>query len=434
MSILTNLKNLFITQDAAPFAVEQKALVGVDGIGRTNPVSFSVLNAAPAINLGRNDAQLNIVFATILNAILIASRSIPWNVYKLSKDETAEKVPNHPLGNVLYRPNPTQTWGDFVTDYLGTFISTGNAFILARTNASGLNYGQITQLWLMPKHTEVVPGVNWMSPVQGYRLLRQDGGYDTFSAEEVLHLKTFNPEKKNYGLSPLSTGLLALTSLDYAMRERIQQLANGGPKTVFFNASEEVEGDLTEAQERDLYAKLNRRGSQATYVPSKIGTAQLGLSPAELDVLNSIQADKGMVADLLNYPDILLSGTKSNTYNNVAEAQKALYNNCLIPHLRLLQEGLNYKFGGAYKDQVYIDLDLSGVEVLKPNTTALITAANSADFLTVNEKRKLAGYQSIDGGDGFLRSAAIGYVSTIDEQDQTPADAYATGDAAVPEE
>ena len=430
MSFLTELKNLFFQQEATPVANEQKAIGGCDALGRTQPLTYSILNGVPTTPLTRDYAQLNVVFNAILSGIQTAAKSIPWNVYHLQQDENAQKVQEHPLGRLLYRPNPQQSWGDFVTQYLGHLISTGNTFILAVRNEVGLNKGHVQQLWVMPTGTEILPGTGWMAEVRGYRVARQDGGYDNFRSDEVLHIKKFNLGNSLYGLSPITAGTMPLTSIDYALKQRIQQLANGGPKTVFFNANEQVDGNLTEDQERALYNKLNRRGTQVTYLDSKIGSAQLGLSPVDLDLLNAVQADTGMVADLLSYPSILLSGTKSSTYNNVAEAQKALYTNCVIPYLHELRDGLNFKFGGAYKDKVYIDLDLSGIEVLKPNIAALITAANSADFLSINEKRRIAGYQSIAGGDGFLRSAAMTYLATVDEQDAPPADAYDTGDAA----
>ena len=415
MSFLTELKSLFFQQEATPVPNEQKAIAGFDALGRTQPLTYSILNGSPATPLTRDDAQLNVVFGAILNGIQTAAKSIPWNVYQLQQDENAQKVQDHPLGRLLYRPNPQQSWGDFVTQYLGHLISTGNVFILAIRNEAGLNKGQVQQLWVMPTSTEILPSTGWMTAVRGYRVAREDGGYDTFRSDEVLHLKKFNLGNSPYGLSPITAGTLPLTSITYALNQRIQQLANGGPKTVFFNANEQVDGTLTEEQEHSLYAKLNRRGAQATYLDSKIGSAQLGLSPVDLDLLNSVQADAGLIADLLNYPSILLSGTKSSTYNNVAEAQKALYTNCVIPHLHELRDGLNFKFGGAYKDKVYIDLDLSGIEVLKPNVTALITAANSADFLTTNEKRRIAGFPVIPGADGYVLAQGQVYYAKLED-------------------
>jgi HK97 family phage portal protein len=164
-----------------------------------------------------------------------------------------------------------------------------------------------------------------------------------------------------------------------------------------------------------------------------IGTEQIGLSPLDLDLLNSLQADAGMIADLLHYPAILLSGSKSTTFNNYEQAEKALYNNCVIPLLYDLKEGLNQRLGGAFGDKVYIDYDLSNIEVLKPNLAALITAAATANFLTINEKRKMAGYPAlVEGGDGFLLSAADIYSATIDEEHEQPqTDTYAADDSAV---
>jgi len=248
MSFLTKLKNLFFQQEATPVANEQKAITGFDALGLTQPLTYRILNGEIAMPLTRDDAQLNVVFGAILNGIQTAAKSIPWNVYQLQQDENAQKVQDHPLGKLLYRPNPQQSWGDFVTQYLGHLISTGNVFILAIRNEAGLNKGQVQQLWVMPTSTEILPGTGWMTEVRGYRVARQDGGYDTFRSDEVLHLKKFNLGNSPYGLSPITAGTLPLTSINYALNQRIQQLANGGPKTVFFNANEQVDGTLTAEQ------------------------------------------------------------------------------------------------------------------------------------------------------------------------------------------
>jgi HK97 family phage portal protein len=423
MPLVDAIKSLFIKP-------ETKAIVGVDPIYRTNPISFSGGAFQPRYDANVADAHSQ-TFYTILTHIQETAKTIPWSVNKVTgTDETGKKLPNHRLADLLYRPNSYQSWAQFVTKYIGLRLATGNAFIYVRTNDSGLFAGEATELHLMPTSTEVVAGKSWQEPVAGYRLLLASGGYQEFSLDQIIHVKNYALGEELYGISPVQVGALAIRSLDLNMKQRIYQAAKGGPDRVFWNTGEAE--SLTEDQERELKRKLESPKNY-TYLNSPIATAQLGLSPVDLDLLNSLQADAGMIADLLHYPAILLSNSKSSTYNNVTEANKALYNNCVIPLIYDLKEGLNKRLGGAYKDRVDINYDLGSVEVLKPNKAELIIAAATANFLTINEKRIMAGYPALlKSGDGFLLSAADIYSPTIDEEREQPQpDTYNAEDSAV---
>ncbi|UPL50552.1 phage portal protein [Hymenobacter sublimis] len=420
MSIYSTIKNAFSPKPQ----VETKAITGVDEIGRMRPINYGGSPTFTIQDLTKVNAQNNSVFYTILTSIQTTSKSIPWNVYKVNKnDDNAQKLPKHHLASLLYRPNPYQTWTQFVVQYIGHYLTDGDAFIYVIWNTSGLNTGKPQELHIMPRGTEVVAGTQWLATVQGYRI---PGATTVIPAADVLHMKAFNLDGSLYGYSPVKAATLQLASVDFALKQHIKQLNMGGPKVVVFPT--DVAEELTEQQENELDQKINQ-SQRFTWSAYPLDTAQIGLSPVDLDILNSINADTGMVADLLGYPSVLLSGTKSSTYNNVAEAQRALYNNCVIPILKDFRDGLNHWLGKTYGDDVYIDIDTSGIEVLKPNLSELITAAAAADFATINEKRRMVGLPALEGGEGFLRSAAISYVKTIDEIDTMAADAYDEGDS-----
>ena len=425
MPVLDIVKSLFIKP-------ETKAVVGVDSIGRTNSLIFTSAgggNFQVSYNANANDAQLSTTFYSIVSAIQTTAKTIPWAVYKVnSKDEAAEKLPDSPLANLLYRPNSYQSWSQFIVKYISQYLSTGNAFIYF------MEAGSASELHVMPLSTEVVAGSSWAEPVAGYRVTLAAGGYQSFALEQVIHIKTSSFQDSLYGISPVAVGALAINALNNNMKQRVYQLARGGPGRVFWNASGADVEPLTEEQERDLYLKIKNQ-REYTYLNNPIGTAQIGLSPVDLDLLNSMAADAGTLADLLHYPSVLLSGSKSTTYSNYNEARKALYNDCIIPLLYDLKEGLNFRLGAVFGDHQYIDFDLSTIDALKPNTAALIASVSSANFLTIDEKRGVAGFEALPtgaGGGGFLLSAADVYSSTINEEhDQPQPDTYAAGDSSV---
>ncbi|AII50373.1 hypothetical protein N008_00035 [Hymenobacter sp. APR13] len=345
-----------------------------------------------------------------------------------AKDENAKKAVNHPLSKILYRPNPRQSWSEFVTQALGTYLHTGNLFVYVLRVQQGLNTGKPMEFHVMPQSTSVSVASGWMGRVEGYSFISATGSRESFAPSDVLHLKKFNLNDSTYGLSPLVAATLPLTSHNYALRQQIEQLAQGGPKTAVYKDEPDTEG-YTSDQKENLKQEFTRN-KDFTFVNTKLGKVQLGLSSVELQLLDSINADAGRIADLLGYPSILLSGTKQNTYNNVTEAHKALYKS-VISTLHELRDGLNYLVGPFFKDEVYIDLDTSGIEVLKPNLSELITSANSATFMTENEKRKMVGLSAVAGGDGFVRSAGLSYSATIDDNPVEPVDTYDAGDAEV---
>lgn len=424
MPFLSFLKGLVFEPEAAQVETKADVVYPVTNPTETRATSvYAYASSTFASTLNRKDASMSVIFLTILHAIQTTAKSIPWNVYQLQKDENAQKAIDHPFADLIYRPNPQQSWSDFITQYIGHFLSTGNVFIYAVRLTHGLNKGQARELYIMPLDTEVITGQSWRSKVEAYRAPSGNGNFETFKPEEVIHVKRFKLGDTVYGLSPITAGALPLTAADYGMRQRIKQLKSGGPSTVFFpDQSADVEGtpDLTPEQEADLVRSI-ASAEQYKYLSTKVGTAQIGVSPADLQLLDSIKADAGMVADLLGYPSILLSSTDGNTFSNVEAATKALYNNCVLPLLHELRDSLNHKLGGSYKDKVYLDMDLSGIEVLKPNTAELLKAANDSPFLSINDRRKMAGFAAIKGGDGFIRIKGTSYVATIDEKVEAPA-------------
>ena len=68
------------------------------------------------------------------------------------------------------------------------------------------------------------------------------------------------------------------------------------------------------------------------------------------------------------WPVVLLNNTESSTYNNVKEAKKALYQNCVIPELLKIQDELNRWLAPMYGDNICIEYDFSVIPELQEET------------------------------------------------------------------
>ncbi|WP_354582768.1 phage portal protein [Hymenobacter sp. UYCo722] len=267
-----------------------------------------------------NPLATNTVFLAILGRIQAAARVVDWKAVWVKADGIEQDAPTSPMARLLTRPNAEQTWAAFVNQYLTQLLQHGNVFIYCdRVLAPSLNAGQTQELRIMPYATEVIGGQGWRQPVVGYKTPRVGGGYDEFTTDQVLHVKKWQlNDNSAYGLSPVQVAALQLQNLSLATRQRLKQLADGGPNILLFGKAGNAEvAPLTSEQSKALVREITGP-NKLTYVDGEYGTVQAGLSPVDLDIINSVKLDAGMVCDVLGFPHQLLSTSEGNTFANVS--------------------------------------------------------------------------------------------------------------------
>jgi len=102
------------------------------------------------------------------------------------------------------------------------------------------------------------------------------------------------------------------------------------------------------------------------------------------------------LCNIYNVPVTLFNNTESSTYNNVKEAKKALYQNCVIPELIKIQDELNRWLAPMYGDNICIEYDFSVIPELQEETDKIVEQMSKAWWLTPNEKRAAMSYDYDD--------------------------------------
>ncbi|MBK9709522.1 MAG: phage portal protein, partial [Acidobacteria bacterium] len=122
-------------------------------------------------------------------------------------DGEDEPIEDHPMVNLLNRPNPYYGGYTLWAGVLLSYFLDGNAYILKARNARG--FGVPTELWYEP-HWSIKPA--W--PDDGSQFIshyerRINGTIQKIPTENVIHFrKGLNPTNPRYGLSPLRAALL----------------------------------------------------------------------------------------------------------------------------------------------------------------------------------------------------------------------------------
>jgi HK97 family phage portal protein len=118
----------------------------------------------------------------------------------------------------------------------------------------------------------------------------------------------------------------------------------------------------------------------------------MSLSPADMDFIEARHAAARDIALAFGVPPMLLGIPGDNTYSNYREANLAFWRQTALPlamkAARAIESWLGDRWPGA---PAAVSVDVENVPALTIEREALWARLASADFLDVNEKRRLAG-------------------------------------------
>lgn len=371
---------------------------------------------------------------SVVSYILDTAAPIPWAVYKLDgTDNRATPQPKHPLASLLYRPNPTQTWAELKRQAQGGYEVKGEYFLRGVKPGAGTKSGKTAEIWCLVGKVELLPltGLSEFDTPTGYRHTDALTGRVTdYPAEEVLHVKTWNPTDPHRGLSPVQAGIDAVTAAKSGLESRVRQYQNQGPPGIIYDESEakwtpEQAGGVQ--RWFDSFLPGRKRQGNVPVISGKLGYLKLGLSPVDMDVLAAIPHDKDAICDLWHFPGQLLNGSKGTTFNNMGEAGAALYNRCVLPLETVFRDSLNRWLGPEYNDEVYIDFDVSHIPELQPNKEKLAAWLGQAWWIPTMEKQRMMGIAPDDTLPKYLFPSTL---VTLEELGTPPVGPDAAGAAA----
>jgi phage portal protein BeeE len=120
----------------------------------------------------------------------------------------------------------------------------------------------------------------------------------------------------------------------------------------------------------------------------------MALTPAEMDFAGLKEAAAREIALAFGVPPVLLGLPGDATYAKYREANRALWNQSIIPLARKILDALAQGLR-PYFDGLTLDLDLDAIPALAEDRERLWAQVGAADFLTTQEKRAAVG---IGGG------------------------------------
>ena len=358
----------------------------------------------------------NAIVYRCVNEISKGASSVP--LLLKNGDEIVEQ---HPLIDLLNRPNPLQSYSEFFNSLFGYVLLGGNAYILK----VGSDMGTPQELHQLRPDRMVIKGSGNPIPdryeyvvngrVQKTYKVDQVNGYS-----EVKHVKLWNPLDDYYGLSPMSAAAVEVDQFNMSSKHNVNLLQNGARPSgaVIFKPQDDAgfAANLSESQRQQLLTDLNNRFSGAgnagrpMLLEGDFDWKEMGLTPKDMDFHRLKNMAATDIALCFGVPSQLVGVPDAQTYANVSEARLALYEETIIPHLRKIQSDLNEWLVPLYDDRLTLEFDIDSIPALserKRKTYENVTSAVREGIMTRNEAREQIGLSPVDGADGLYISANL---------------------------
>ena len=321
----------------------------------------------------------------VIRKLFETAAAIPEILENTLPNGTIETIndPNNDLYSLLKKPNLDQTSVEYKEECYLQYLVTGDTFEY-KLVPSGFQLP--SQLKILPSYwVEVFKGENnqnqnsFFAPVTTYQFT-WGGSVMKFPTDLVIHTKNFDPSYNGSwkGLSPLQANRLIVSASNQNQEAKHSMLKTRGAVGIISNEKEDY--PLEQEEREAVQSELDKRLGEANKFNKVVafgGSAkfqQMGLSAGDLKILEMDVDFLRKICNAFGLPSQLFNDPQNKTFNNLAEAKKALYTEAAIPLAQKFvdskNENLVPEFNRIENKNYCIKLDTSKIEVLQKDKKA----------------------------------------------------------------
>jgi HK97 family phage portal protein len=331
-----------------------------------------------------------------------------------------ETIDGHPLLQLLERPNPVDSWDDFLTAWIGSEETTGDFYAEIVRDRSGV---PIALYPLDPSCMFAVPdakgGIGHYEFRSGYSPIIE------LSVTDVLHRRKPDLMSRYYGLSPLKVAIGSVDA-DQAQTDFTRAFfhSDGVPAGILKINNRSLSQEEANRHQQHWMAKYRRGGSQHKQVAvldqnAEFQTIGTNLKDSESEITRG-QAES-RICMVFGVPPALIGayvGLKLATNNATMKTHmQDFWLNTMSPDMKKRRVWLTINLLSEFESmdlilqkKVRVNWDMTQVMAMQEDEDKRHTRAREnfkAGGWTINEFREATGLEPIDGEDYFLQSKNI---------------------------
>lgn len=344
----------------------------------------------------------NVTVYRVIRMISQEVAKVPLILYK-----NGELLTAHPLLELLNNPNQMQGKTEFIEELISYKLISGNSYVEAAYPEQSTKYQSTPPSFLY------VLNPQYMS-INGNQHFTSSFIYDDTrnkvvfpvsitGQSNIMHLKEFNPTNGVYGMSPMESAGVNIDQANSANVWNYNLLKNGGKPSGILKVNSELSHQQKESLKdafTNNYAGSNNSGKMLV-VDGDIDYQETGLSPSDMDFLNTVKLSAQFIAFAFGVPYDLIN-TDQAKYDNLEKAYELLWDSQVKPQTESLISELNRWLTPRYGDDLKLGFDESKIGAVQYKKDRQRQSLDQTSFMTINEKRKVMGLDDISGGDDLL--------------------------------
>jgi HK97 family phage portal protein len=342
--------------------------------------------------------------------------NIPPFIYDKKEQKFVE---NHPLQQLLEKPNFDDTTEQFMEAFTAFYKITGDSYVIA--NSIDINSEPVMLFVIPPQNVEIEQSgegnilsytVNEnIKPVkydaisslngQGIRYIAT---LENDTASEIYHSISFNPLSACYnikGRSPLTSVYYELEQFISSNTHNLSRLKRGTTLDGIFKTPDK----LSETQFTELQAHLDEYWGSAENAGRPFladGGLEFQPNPRENKDMDYSKMRKDLRETIYNHFGIPLPFVSAETMTlaNMEASTLRMYDESVLPTLNRLLADLTKFLIPRYKNSENLKIwyDQDTISALEPRRNEQLKAKRDLGVYTINELREMDRAQPIDGG------------------------------------
>jgi HK97 family phage portal protein len=310
----------------------------------------------------------------------------------------------HPLLNLIRRPNAEQGRAELFEALYGQLLLTGDSYL----EAVSVNAAFPAELHILRSdRMSIVPGPDGWPAAYEYHVGSRKHRFDVEDGPSpICHIRSFHPQNDHYGLSAFQAAALAIEVHNSASRWSKALLENAArPSGAIVYSGSDGQGTLSHEQYDRLIEELQTQHQGAVnagrpmLLEGGLDWRPMGFSPSDMEFQKTKESAAREIALAFGVPPMLIGIPGDATYANYQEANRAFYRLTVLPLAQRVTASVSHWLSQHAGDAVELRPDLDQVPALSSERDAQWKRVSDADFLTREEKRALLGLPRVPDED-----------------------------------
>lgn len=333
----------------------------------------------------------------VFRCVKLISESISNMDYSLHRVKNTSgdvaTVEMHPVLDLLAKPNPFQTFSQFIKITSTNKLLTGEAYLYKVRN----NSGKIVELWNL--RPDLMKAVSGDTEFVSHYEFSYNGKTQRYERDDIIHLFDTDPIDNRRGISALKPA---------QDRVQVEEYANEFQRNFFLNNARpdgllRTEGEWTSEQKDEMRQDWNEKfqgranNSKIAFLEGGTEYQQVSTNQKEMDFIESMKFTRDDILVAFGVPKGLITSDDVN----LANAEVGMYSFNLLtidPEMKQIVEGLNEQLIGKDFGKEFYLMYKSPVPEKREQMISEIKELTDK-VITRNESRAMLGLEGAEGGD-----------------------------------